>query len=1271
MTGSAPIGYDAPNDWSNDENVHWTPYERRVVGAIGDTSEYTLASPVDRTLDDLLARNGVDERTRTFLFAPLPTLDAATVREFARRGLLATSMFATWPHPFDWSAFCDETTSDNTTSVYAATLVRLHMLNDMARHFDAIVRDHDENTMPAYVRSLAHYLHLWIDAHALFVCALEDAPGGVPNDRSALVIEALRAYAPTARTVFTGGELPALSPSLTASPLFVDASVTTAHDRPLLTICSKVLPHRAEARDIVTTIEDQCLRSRAVFCAVQAMLAASLLGVYRSANSRPSLMTRMRLYRFFFYVPDERMRAALEQHANEHGATYSGTAVFRRHFVQENTAADVVLGNYATNMARVTQAAQAAAGNKRTRRTGGGARAAAVAAVAAVLDDDDERTRRQDRERRRQVYAWMTAIRYTTSAKDQREQRTYINQEALVTAVREYVLFQLHYDVFTRNALVDDDNDNDGGGGEWVAWETAVIAAGDTMRDRVDASASVGGGGSGNGRRTRHILDATAGLARYASASAAAATSVHQRTSFYELLARTCMSYLDNQGGSENTLDAPWTVEMDLTLRACVRNVPWAADVELTPVDDLPLADMTVETWHDEYLARGRFPLRLFDAKLTVVWMVAAVRDAYARTGSIDYVNSLVRLIGRDSLFQLQLVHAFAQANVDRVNVRAVPLPAHIARYQADALRRRWGFAPDERAPDVLMAYLVCTRCRTFRGHTTPAVDVYLTAKNIVDGTQTFESTIGMRKVMLVDECDQTRVARRVRERGNRLAGRHELDVRSEVPNGSERQLGGRVRKYDNRTRLVDWYKREAVVNGRNSLYPPVPSDYRATPADLERTRQFIDRPLPEFEVDMDAPMPALRESSTQLTAVPPPFDMTMSIDDFYRVHERVLNVWNTYTGGHLRVGHWTPRPDLERSLVWVCADKNSDQIAKKDRQAIQRREQAAQKEQRARDRALRDAKDAVKKTETKRRHDAHLHYRASLCARTRCDEVRLLGYALQMDSNVYVACVACLGVATLHSMRWRADRLLCAACACAEDILATRAYMAALNGDGATAAGAEAAAADARLAMMTQLRCRACSNQCRANERYWTFDAFDDVSVGSECFVQVTLCERHVAKGRFVHASPFFMTLSAVDAGLQYRKKSRRFVYDPNIDYLARLMRAGGDEDGAEPAVDEVADDVQRLIERGMRGAERRATKAAQRLHKRTRTAKQTLPLSASMAAAASTTVNDSDSDSGSELDDDDDLDDMGDDDDDDDGGGDDMDDDDDCMDDDGGNNA
>ena len=63
------------------------------------------------------------------------------------------------------------------------------------------------------------------------------------------------------------------------------------------------------------------------------------------------------------------------------------------------------------------------------------------------------------------------------------------------------------------------------------------------------------------------------------------------------------------------------------------------------------------------------------------------------------------------------------------------------------------------------------------------------------------------------------------------------------------------------------------------------------------------------------------------------------------------------------------------------------------------------------------------------------------------------------------------------------------------------------------------------------------------------------------------------------------------MDAGLQHRSKTRRFIYNADVDYLGRLMRAGGMND-MDISADDVVKEVRRQVQRSVSGAKKRVAK-------------------------------------------------------------------------------
>ena len=100
-----------------------------------------------------------------------------------------------------------------------------------------------------------------------------------------------------------------------------------------------------------------------------------------------------------------------------------------------------------------------------------------------------------------------------------------------------------------------------------------------------------------------------------------------------------------------------------------------------------------------------------------------AAAASYAKSPSPAFASALVVFLAEDaSLYQLLLVRAFAQAQIDEERIIAFPLSRHLADKQAAVLRERLRITdPTEPLPRHLLTTFVCRQCREFRGQLIPA----------------------------------------------------------------------------------------------------------------------------------------------------------------------------------------------------------------------------------------------------------------------------------------------------------------------------------------------------------------------------------------------------------------------------------------------------------------------------------------------------------------------------------------------------------------------
>jgi hypothetical protein len=166
-----------------------------------------------------------------------------------------------------------------------------------------------------------------------------------------------------------------------------------------------------------------------------------------------------------------------------------------------------------------------------------------------------------------------------------------------------------------------------------------------------------------------------------------------------------------------------------------------------------------------------------------------------------------------------------------------------------------------------------------------------------------------------------------------------------------------------------------------------------------------------------------------------------------------------------------------------------------------------------------------------------------SRCERTELLEVDMLGALLVNDSVAYMACCNCLSCLEVRDGAWRGDAYLCARCL-------------------AAASSSTAATAAVGVGGAGVVKCRACNRGCRVGvEGCRGTVAYDDLSVGSERFVDVYLCGKHAATAAWVWGAPNYHSLSTLDRGLRLHWRTLT-AWNPRVNYL---LTSGADDAVAE----------------------------------------------------------------------------------------------------------
>jgi len=531
--------------------------------------------------------------------------------------------------------------------VYAALVLRINILES----FGAELRAADTHEP---VHSMSFYVHAWLDAHALIALALADCTAP-PRDDSTLLAAALAAYAPSADTIFHEGELPSFVDALEACSFFGDTS--SDEDFSMTALFNKMIPRRCGVRNVIATMETAYVEHDWFAYVVRALLAASLLGVYRHVRVRPALAERLRLYRAFFYAPPPPLAAELARQRALRGV---GDVVAR----DLEMPASLELTN-----ADVADDVEYA-----------GARTAAGLPPAPA----------DDAYRRERLYAFVAA-RTAASASQQR----YLFQNTIVNCVREYMVFVLErclpHVLEELQART-----------RWVEWQASVVACMDAMRGREPVATSV----------LRSLTPSVLPIKTLYQV---------QLVSFVEALDAALTTFLDTgepeADGSERLLDAVVTPELEAIVRHLVARYPRGAP--LVPTASVPASMSEFERDYVPRgrvpLTVVYATPSVVREYAAVADLYARTPSAAVTTGFARF------LADECGMFQFMLVHAFVHAQVNRARVYAFPLVEHLARQQVAVLRERLSFAPELPLPIHLLSSFVCLQCREFRGALVPA----------------------------------------------------------------------------------------------------------------------------------------------------------------------------------------------------------------------------------------------------------------------------------------------------------------------------------------------------------------------------------------------------------------------------------------------------------------------------------------------------------------------------------------------------------------------
>lgn len=147
----------------------------------------------------------------------------------------------------------------------------------------------------------------WLDAHILLTLAI-DALGTAPPDDSPAVSLLMARYAPAHYTALRQSDMPDLAAELERCNVFVDG-IDTHREDAFVDLFSKALPRRYDSKDLVTKVADAATRNAGFAAFVRLMVAASQLGIYAEARTRPPFAVRRAVYQLHFFELDLVLRA--------------------------------------------------------------------------------------------------------------------------------------------------------------------------------------------------------------------------------------------------------------------------------------------------------------------------------------------------------------------------------------------------------------------------------------------------------------------------------------------------------------------------------------------------------------------------------------------------------------------------------------------------------------------------------------------------------------------------------------------------------------------------------------------------------------------------------------------------------------------------------------------------------------------------------------------------------------------------------------------------
>lgn len=588
----------------------------------------------------------------------------------------------------------------------------------------------------------------------------------------------------------------------------------------------------------------------------------------------------------------------------------------------------------------------------------------------------------------------------------------------------------------------------------------------------------------------------------------------------------------------------------------------------IAPTTDVPRDTATMAECHAQFAARALFPLRAFRATPHTINAMNAARQKYARTLSAKHVADFVAALAGASLFQLQVVLAFARSVNTYLNVYTFPLPRYLEAQHEARLARQHRYAGTDALPPHTARSLVCLRCRR--------VAAFLDSER----AKNLDSALGANAAYIAERTLEDAVCERVRARGTLLAPDQLRGARSLFVALQQRALRtislAEQRRADDAVAHTEAEQRAAECDAELLAAPPLGDERAARVTALVADALAAPPPAapasPRAALSGDA-LRVIGAGSAEPLRVMCDFESAM-----WRAYDRRAPL-TALLYGHSMALH----ADAPRSARVVCTD-NAVQLKNEAKKRAKLPERRAEIELEG------DARERAKKLarlEKSRRSGAIAYEQRRMCAEEQmfeydrrhalvADEPRM---AARGTLDFYTHCLAC-GVGSRRAeLRWLGAAFVCAKCYAARDdrqgAVARAGITARSAAHDARSVVERADAADARRALIDALLSPdrtaidsvhvphgvACSvPKCTAMRdpatQVYAREVLLDTEVGAERMALVYVCRRHANDRRWIFSPALPLALCASTLYvLCLEHQSRASAAQQRADYVVRYM--------------------------------------------------------------------------------------------------------------------